>query len=74
MECLVTGLWKYQSFVDYPTTDGEAVSELLELANTLMNTMHEQEAKEVRLLFPGSAAPTLRTTDFDVQSKIRRGF
>ena len=53
---------------------GEAVSELLELANTLMNNMHEQEAKGVRLLFPGSAASTLRTTDFDVQSKIRRGF
>ena len=26
---------------------GEAVSELLELANTLMNNMHEQEAKGV---------------------------
>ena len=70
VECLVTGLWKYQSFgMDYPTTDEEAVSELLELANTLKNNMHAQEAEEVCLLFTGSATPTLRTTDFDVQSK-----
>ena len=48
VEYLTTGLWQYQSFgVDYPTTDPEVVSELLELAKTLRNDMQEQEVDEV---------------------------
>ena len=48
VEYLTTGLWQYQSFgVDYPTTDPEVVSELLELAKTLRSDMQEQEVDEV---------------------------
>ena len=53
IEYLTTGLWHYQSFgMDYPTTDPEAVSELMELTNTLRNDMSEQEAKEVGFVIP----------------------
>ena len=53
VEYLTTGLWQYQSFgVDNPTMDTEAVSELLELAKTLRDDMHEQEVNEVGSLFP----------------------
>ena len=52
-EYLVSGLWQYQSFgTDYPTTDSDIVSELLELAKTLKNDMREQEAGEVGLTIP----------------------
>jgi len=48
MEYLSSGLWQHQSFgTDYPTTNPEVVSELLGLADTLKNGMHEAEAREV---------------------------
>lgn len=48
VEYLVKGLWQHQSFgMDYPATDPEVFSELLELANTLKSEMGEQEAREV---------------------------
>ena len=53
VEYLTTGLWRYQSFgMDYPTTDPEVVSELLELANSLKKFTHKQEAKEVEFTVP----------------------
>jgi hypothetical protein len=53
VEYVRTGLWRYQSFgVDYPTTDPEAVSELLELAKTLRKDTNEQEADEVGFVVP----------------------
>lgn len=48
VEYLITGFWQYQSFgMDHPTTEPEAVSELLGLANTLKGDIDEQEAREV---------------------------
>lgn len=48
VEYLTTGLWQHQSFgMDYPTTDSEAVSELLELAKGLKNDLDEQQSREV---------------------------
>lgn len=53
VEYLIAGLWQYQSFgMDSPTTDPDAVSELLELANTLRDDIHEQEADEVGFFAP----------------------
>ena len=53
VEYLTTGLWQYQSFgTDYPTTDSEVVSELLELAKSLRDDMYEQEVNEVGLIIP----------------------
>ena len=48
VEYLLSGLWQHQSFgTDHPTTNPEVVSELLGLADTLKNGMHEAEAREV---------------------------
>lgn len=53
VEYLTTGLWQHQSFgMDYPTTDPEVVSQLLELANTLKNDMDEQDVRQVRCIVP----------------------
>ena len=53
MEYLAAGLWQYQSFgMDSPTTDPDVVSELLELADTLGDDMHEQETNEVGFVVP----------------------
>lgn len=53
VEYLISGLWQYQSFgTDYPTTDSEVVSELLELAKSLRDDMYEQEVNEVGLIIP----------------------
>ena len=53
VEYLTTGLWQYQSFgMDHPTTDPEFVAELLELARTLKDDMHEQEVNEVGFIVP----------------------
>ena len=63
VEYLSTGLWKYQSFgVDPPTTDPEAVSELLTLGDTLRNDMHQAEAREVRSLFSYDVILTVRNS------------
>ena len=60
VEYLSTGLWQHQSFgTNHPTMDPEVVSELLTLADTLKNEMHEREAQEVCLSFPCGMALTL---------------
>jgi hypothetical protein len=61
LEYLSTGLWERQSFgMDHPTTDAEVVSELLTLADALINDMREPEAQEVCLLFSHVITLTLR--------------
>ena len=51
VEYLTAGLWRCQSFaMDSPTTDPDVVSELLELANTLGDDIHEQEVNEVEFI------------------------
>jgi hypothetical protein len=75
VEYLLTGLWRYQSFgTDYPTTNADVVSELLTLANTLGNDMHEQEAREVRSTLWFGMALKSENTGCNVQSKIQKRF
>jgi hypothetical protein len=72
LEYLSAGLWQHQTFgVDYPTTDPGVVSELLTLAATLKNDMHEPEAQEVCFLLSDGIALTLRNTVRNVQSKAQ---
>ena len=60
VEYLSSGLWQCQSFgTNYPTTDPGAVSELLELADTLKDDVREAEAQEVCSLFYFGLALTL---------------
>ena len=62
VECLISGLWQYQSFgTDYPTTNPSIVSELLRLAKNLGSDMGEQEAKEVGSVTPLRCGANSRT-------------
>ena len=60
VDYLLTGFWQYQTFgMDHITMDPGVVSELLALADTLRNDMHQQEAREVCSFFSYTISLTI---------------